>query len=61
MADTESQQKMENAANEAEKDLENISNDVVLPMAQWVQKWYGQAGYKRLGRILVNIAKNAKS
>jgi hypothetical protein len=47
---------MDNAANEAEKDLENVPNDILLPTAKWVKKWYLKAGYKRLGRILVNIA-----
>ena len=47
---------MDNAANEAEKDLENIPNEVLLETARWVRKWYLKAGYKRLGKILVNIA-----
>ena len=59
MTDRELQQRMEDAANEAEQDLGNRSNDVVQPMAQWFQKWYVKAGYKRLGKIMVNIAKKA--
>lgn len=59
MPDTEQQQRMEDAANEAEQDLESLSNDVVQPMAQWFQKWYLKAGHRRLSRIMVNIAKKA--
>jgi hypothetical protein len=50
---------MDNAANAAEQDLENIPNDVVLPVAQWFKKWYGKAGHKRLSRIMISIADNA--
>lgn len=56
---SESQQNMDDAANKAEQDLENIPNDVVMPMAEWMKRWYGTAGYKRLGRILANIANRA--
>ncbi len=56
MENRDTKQTMDNAANEAEKDLENVPNDILLPTAKWVKKWYLKAGYKRLGRILVNIA-----
>jgi hypothetical protein len=54
--DTDTKQQMDNAANEAERDLENIPNDTLLPTARWIKKWYLQAGHKRLSRILLNIA-----
>ncbi len=54
---SESQQKMDNAANEAEQDLENIPNEVLLPTAKWMSQWYMKAGYKRLGKILVATVK----
>ena len=54
---SESQQKMDNAANEAEQDLENIPNEVLLPTAEWMRQWYMKAGYKRLGKILVATVK----
>ncbi|MFC2004848.1 hypothetical protein ACFLUY_01345 [Chloroflexota bacterium] len=57
---TESQQRMDAAADEAEQELEKIPNDVVLPVAQWFKRWYSQAGHKRLGRILVYIADPSK-
>ena len=49
-------QAMDNAANEAEKDLENIPNETLLVTARWFKKWYGKAGHKRLGKILVRLA-----
>ncbi|MDP6632553.1 MAG: hypothetical protein QGI51_03515 [Dehalococcoidales bacterium] len=55
---TEEQQRMDNAANEAEKALENIPNEVLLPTAQWFKQWYMTAGHTRLGRILVAVAKD---
>lgn len=57
----ESQQSMDNAANEAEQELENIPNDMLLPVAQWFNKWHSQAGYKRLGRIMVGIARQLEN
>jgi hypothetical protein len=45
--DQDTKQKMDNAANEAEKDLENVANDILLPTAKWVRKWYLKNGYKR--------------
>jgi len=50
-------QEMDNAAAEAEEDLNNLPDEVVNPMAEWWYKWFMKAGHKRLGRILVNIAK----
>ncbi len=52
----DSMQAMDNAANEAEKDLENIPNDQLLVTARWFNKWYRKAGHKRLGKILVKVA-----
>jgi hypothetical protein len=49
-------QQMDNAANEAEKDLENIPNETLLVTARWFKKWYTKAGHKRLGKILVKVA-----
>lgn len=50
-------QEMDNAATDAENDLSNYPDEAVDKMAEWVAKWYGKAGYKRLGRILVQIHK----
>ena len=54
-------QEMDNAATEAEEDLNNLPDEVVNPMAEWWYKWFMKAGHKRLGRILVNIAKENKN
>lgn len=51
-------QAMDDAAVEAENELNagDYPDEVVLPVARWMQKWFPKAGYKRLGRILVGIA-----
>ena len=48
---------MDSAATDAENDLNNLPHEVVLPVAQWWYKWYMKVGHKRLGRILVSIAR----
>jgi len=50
-------QAMDSAATDAENDLANLPDEVVLPMADWWYRWFMKAGHKRLGRILVGIAK----
>jgi len=50
-------QAMDDAANDAEEDLNNLPDEVVNSMADWWYKWFMKTGHKRLGRILVNIAK----
>lgn len=45
------------AAKIAEQELTNISRESVEPISAWWLKWYMKAGHKRLGRILVKIAK----
>ena len=54
-------QAMDNATTEAEEDLNNLPDEVVNPVADWWYKWFMKAGHKRLGRILVNIAKEKKT
>lgn len=44
---------MDNAAKQAEADLENVPQDAVKSVAAWWKKWYMFAGHKRLGRVLV--------
>jgi hypothetical protein len=50
--------KMDAAAEEAEKDLGSLDRAAVEALAAWWQKWYMKAGHKRIGRIMVKIAKN---
>lgn len=50
-------QAMDNAAAEAENDLNELPDEAVNPMADWWHRWFQKAGHKRLGRILVGIAK----
>lgn len=49
---------MDAAAREAEKDLATLDQAVVETIAAWWLKWYITAGHKRLGRLLVKIAKS---
>jgi len=48
---------MDAAAGEAEKDLNTIDQAAVETIAAWWLKWYMKAGHKRLGRIMVKLAK----
>lgn len=50
-------EEMDKAAQDAEKDLENLTGESVHSVADWWLKWYLTAGHKRLGRLLVSIAK----
>jgi len=53
-------QDMDNAANDAENDLLNYPDEHLTTAANWLKKWYMKAGYKRLGRILLECAKEEK-
>jgi len=51
------QQSMDEAASDAMMDLEDIKEkypDGVTAVEDWMKKWYRSAGYKRLGKILVD-------
>ena len=48
---------MDAAAQEAEKDLSTLDRASVQAVAAWWLKWYMKSGHKRLGRIMVKIAK----
>jgi len=48
---------MNAAAEEAEKDLATLDQAAVETIAAWWAKWYMKAGHKRLGRIMVRLAK----
>ncbi len=50
--------KMDAAAEEAEKDLGTLDRAAIEAVAAWWLKWYMKAGHKRLGRIMVKIAKS---
>jgi hypothetical protein len=49
--------KMDAAAAEAEKDLGSLDRAAIEAIAAWWLKWYMTAGHKRLGRIMVKVAK----
>ena len=50
---------MDDAAAKAQEDLagmiqvEQVSRESLKFMASWVRRWYMQAGYKRLAKILM--------
>ena len=51
-------QEMDHAAADAQNDLMiNYSDDVVDKISEWWYTWYMKTGHKRLGRILVDVAK----
>ena len=55
---TEVLNEMNLAAAEAEAEMENKYKDwSAEDLALWFERWYMRAGHKRLGRILVMIAK----
>jgi tetrahydromethanopterin S-methyltransferase subunit B len=53
-------EKMDAAAAEARKALDpktiNTSSDPVKEVANWMKQWYPEAGYKRLSKILIELA-----
>ena len=53
-------EKMDAAAGEARKELDpksiNASSDPVKQVANWMKKWYPEAGYKRLSKVLIELA-----
>jgi len=48
---------MDAAAEQAEKELANLDQEAVKAVAAWWSKWFMKAGHKRLGRLMVKIAK----
>ena len=53
----EDKQGMDNAARGAAIELEAVSPEAVALVAKWYADWYLSAGHKRLGRLLINVAK----
>jgi hypothetical protein len=60
METKELMEKMDSAATEARKELDpktiNASSDPVKEVANWMKKWYPEAGYKRLSKVLIELA-----
>jgi hypothetical protein len=58
MSKEEEMKAMDDAAALAKEELmRNIGEWGVKAAAVWWNKWYGKAGHKRLGRLLVELAK----
>jgi hypothetical protein len=51
---------MKEAAKEARHELDpkaiNAAADPVKEVANWMKKWYTSAGYKRLSKVLIELA-----
>ena len=56
MLTDEDRQKMDNAAVDAQNDLEDVSDEALNIIANWWRKWVSKAGHKRLGRVLLQYA-----
>ncbi len=46
-------EEMDAQASNAQNDLVNVDQDAVDKVREWWEKWYGKAGHKRLGRVLI--------
>ncbi len=62
MGNNEILNQMDAAGDAAEQELRALikstpKEDLAEVLFKWYQKWYMKAGYKRLGRILVALAK----
>ena len=53
---TSTQQKMDDAAEEARIEFPDIRDVGVLEVAAWIKKHYMHAGYKRLCKVLMQEA-----
>lgn len=51
---------MDAAAEEAERDLATLDQAAVEAVAEWWARWFMKAGHKRLGRIMVKVAKKKR-
>jgi hypothetical protein len=53
-------EQMDAAVQEARQELDpkaiNAAADPVKEVANWMKKWYTSAGYKRLSKILIELA-----
>jgi len=46
-------QAMDNAAVDAQNDLEDVSDEALKEVANWWRRWVSKAGHRRLGRVLL--------
>jgi len=52
------QEEMDGFADEANSDLVDVSDDVILSIGEFWNKWYMKVGHRRLGRMLLSIYKD---
>ena len=60
MLTDEDKQRLDDAAVDAQNDLEDVSGEALTEIANWWRKWVRKAGHKRLGRVLLQYADKAK-
>ena len=53
----EKMKEMDAAADVADKELKAMAQIISIPVARWFAEHYRKAGYKRLGWVLVQFAK----
>jgi len=53
----EKMKEMDAAADVADKELKAMAQIISIPVARWFAEHYRKAGHKRLGRVLVQFAK----
>jgi hypothetical protein len=54
-------QEMDNAAVDAQNDLEDVSDEALKVVANWWRRWVSKAGHKRLGRVLLQYEDKKRS
>ena len=61
MLTDEDKQRLDDAAVDAQNDLEDVSDEALTEIANWWRKWVSKAGHKRLGRVLLQYADKANN
>ena len=56
MLTDEDKQRLDDAAVDAQNDLEDVSDEALKEVANWWRRWVSKAGHKRLGRVLLQYA-----
>ena len=52
MANEDLKEKMDEAAHEAAAALNEMDEEAIRPLADWLLRFYKQAGWRRLGRLV---------
>lgn len=60
MTSEEKVAEMDRAAEIADAELRHMDQFVTIPMARWMRRHLALAGYKRLGRLMTQLAKETE-